>query len=213
MRWNRIACGAAALAVLVGGLSGCGDDDKAEALTVKASSSGGKFAFDMPKEIDGGLVALTLDNTDQRAPRDRAGARAGRHLPDEAHQGAAGQRRRRADPGLHQRHRRRRLRRTRARAVTATQELAEGTYVYFCTFGDGDAVHYKNGMLGTVRSRTTRARATCPTAPSRSPASEYKFDVKDLAGRARTSCCSRTTATSSTTPSSSRSTRAAPSTT
>jgi plastocyanin len=180
MRWKRIACGTAALAVLVGGLSGCGDDKKEPvALTVKASSSGGKFAFDIPKEIDGGTVALTLDNVDEqpheialvKVPEGTTPAKVQKELLDSGDGapipdyisdiGGVGF----AAP---------------SQKVTATQDLAEGTYVYFCTFGDDDAVHYKNGMLGSVKVTNTKGKGDLPDSTESITANEYKFTVKDL---------------------------------
>jgi plastocyanin len=178
MRWKRIACGAAALSVLVGGLSGCGNDKKPVALTVKASSSGGKLAFNVPKEIDGGVVALTLDNVDKQ-PHELAMVRVdpgikpqqvidefvapeGAPIPSYVHEvvGVGN-----AAPG---------------KEATATQVVPAGNYVYFCTFGDGDAVHYKHGMLGAVTVKGDKGKGDLPDSTESIAASEYTFAAKNL---------------------------------
>jgi plastocyanin len=179
MRLRRIALGAVALTALVGGLSACGKDSKPVALTVKATSSGGKFAFDMPKQIDGGVVALTLDNADtqphelglirvkpgtsQSDVADQVlGSGDGAPIPDFAiDAGGVGF----AAP---------------SRKVTATQDLTPGTYVYFCTFGDGAAVHYKNGMLGTVTVKGTKGKGGLPDSVESITAKEYGFTTATL---------------------------------
>lgn len=180
MKVKRIACGAVALTALVGALTACGSDSKDPvALTVKASSSGEKFAFNMPKEIDGGVVDLTLDNTDsqpheigmvrvkdgttQQEVRDELlasddGAPIPDFVIDIAGVGFAA-------PG---------------QEVTASQDIVKGTYVYFCTFGDDDAVHYDNGMLGTVKVTNEKGKGDLPDSVESISAHEYGFDVKDL---------------------------------
>ena len=184
MRLRRIAFGVVALTALIGGLSGCGSDSKPVALTVKASSKDGKFAFDMPKTLDGGDVALTLDNTDSQ-PHELGlvrvssgtsesdvsskllGSADGAPVPDFVlSAGGVGF----AAPGD---------------SVTATQDLPAGKYVYFCTFGDGDAVHYKNGMLGTVTVKGSKGGGGLPSSVESITAKEttkskYGFDVKSL---------------------------------
>jgi plastocyanin len=185
MRLRRIATGALALTALIGGLSACGGDDSSStssgpvALTVKATSSGGKFAFDVPKEIEGGVVALTLDNLDSQPHelgmvRVKAGTTEkdvtdkllgsadGAPIPDfTLDAGGVGF----AAPKA---------------KVTATQDLTPGTYVYFCTFGDGDAVHYKNGMLGTVTVKGDTGTGDLPASVETIAAKEYGFDVTSL---------------------------------
>jgi plastocyanin len=151
---------------------------------VKAASSGTNLSFDMPKEIDGGTVKLTLDNTDKQPHelglvRVKAGTSEadvtsklldtadGAPIPDFViDAGGVGF----AAP---------------SRKVTATQKLEPGTYVYFCTFGDGDAVHYKHGMLGTVTVKGTKGKGGLGDSVESITAKEttkakYGFDVADL---------------------------------
>ena len=184
MRLHRIAFGAIALTALIGGLSSCSSSKSAVALTVKATGNNGTYAFDMPKQIDGGVVALTLDNTDSQ-PHELGMVRVkdgttqasvvsqlldsgdGAPVPDFfLSSGGIGH----ADA---------------KQKVTATQKLDPGTYVYFCTFGDGDAVHYKHGMLGTVTVSGTKGKGNLPasvesiTTKETSP-SAYAFDISSL---------------------------------
>lgn len=178
MKWKQIAGGVVALTALVGGLSACSDSKDPVDLTVKASSSGGKFAFDLPDEIDGGVVALTLNNVDDQPHElalikvtegtttkqvvDQLLSTEGAPIPDFVGDvGGVGF----AAP---------------SQRVTATQELQPGKYVYFCTFGDGDDVHYDNGMLGSVTIKGTKGKGDLPESTESITASEYKFDIKDL---------------------------------
>ena len=180
MRLKRIACGAVALAALMGGLTACGDDkDEPVALTVKATSSGEKFAFDMPKEMDGGVVDLTLDNQDSQ-PHEIGLVRVkdgttqkdvhdellasdeGAPVPDFI-LGVAG-------VGFA----------APSQTATASQDLAEGTYVYFCTFGEDEGVHYDNGMLGTVEVKNEKGKGDLPEADQSITATEYSFDIDGL---------------------------------
>ncbi len=184
MRLRRITFGAIALTALIGGLSSCSSSKSPVALTVKATGNNGTYSFDMPKQIDGGVVALTLDNTDSQ-PHELGMVRVkdgttqeavesqllessdGAPIPDFLlSSGGIGH----ADA---------------KQKVTATQQLDPGTYVYFCTFGDGDAVHYKHGMLGTVTVSGTKGKGGLPasvesiTTKENSPSS-YGFDISTL---------------------------------
>jgi plastocyanin len=183
MRMRRIACGVVAVAGLVGSLSACSSKDPV-ALTVKASSHNGTLAFNMPKQIDGGTVKLTLDNVDSQpheigmvrvkdgTTQDQVESQLldsgdGAPIPDFVVDGAGVGF---AGPG---------------KKVTATQKLVPGTYVYFCTFGDGDAVHYKHGMLGTVTVNGTKGKGGLGNDVESITAKEttkdkYGFDVSSL---------------------------------
>ena len=184
MRLRRIAFGAVALTAVIGGLSSCSSSKSPVALTVKASGNNGTYAFDMPKQIDGGVVALTLNNTDaqphelglvrvkpgttqQDVATKLLGTDNGAPVPDFV-LSAAGVGH--ADA---------------KQKVTATQQIDPGTYVYFCTFGDGDAVHYKHGMLGTVTISGNKGKGSLPasvesiTTNETSP-SAYRFDIASL---------------------------------
>jgi plastocyanin len=193
MNWKRMASGALVLATLVGGLSACGDDSGDDAaktaddagssggavdLTVKASSSAGTFAFDMPAEIDGGLVNLTLDNVDNQphelamvkvadgtTPDQVSGwlAADGAPIPDFIQLKAAGVGN--AAPG---------------QKATSTQDLEPGSYVYFCTFGDGDQVHYKNGMLGAVTIQGSKGTGDLPKTDNTIVAEDWTFSNVNL---------------------------------
>ncbi len=61
---------------------------------------------------------------------------------------------------------------------TSTISLEEGTYVYFCTFGDPP--HYQNGMLGEFTVKDVASTAPLPDNAAEVDASEYKFDVNGL---------------------------------
>ncbi len=177
MMWKRIASGGLVLAALVGGLAACGDDgDSASAVdvTVKASGGDGKFSFDIPKEIDGGLVNLTLDNTDSvpheialvkvkegTDPQDLADqwlSQDGAPIPDFVESSVAGVGN--AAP---------------KEQATSTQKIEPGEYVYFCTFGDGEAAHYKNGMLGSVTVKGDEGKGDLPETDNTITAEDYTF--------------------------------------
>ncbi len=177
-RWVLLGL-TAVIALASGVLAGCGDDKKAVALTVKASEpSEGKYAFDLPATIDGGVVALTLDNvgtvpheiamvqvkegtTPEQVTEDLLGNEGG-PIPDYvlsvAGVGFAA-------PG---------------KKATATQKIPAGSYVYFCTFGEGEGVHYKNGMLGSVTVKGDKGKGDLPEADGTIKATEYSFDVSGL---------------------------------
>lgn len=192
MRIKRMAVGALALTALVGGLAACGGDDsddddegateevESEAidLTVVASKTGDKYGFDIPAEIDGGMVNLTLTNTDQE-PHEIAMVRVdeastpesitaalldteGGPIPEDIDASAGVGF---AAPG---------------QSVTASQKIEEGRYVYFCTFGEGDAVHYKNGMLGEVVVANEDGKGDLPDSVGSITAEDYTFTVEGL---------------------------------
>jgi plastocyanin len=149
-------------------------------LTVTASEpSPGKYAFDLPSTIAGGVVKLTVENTAQAAHdlqlvRVKDGtaqgtvvdglldAPDGAPLPDFL-LGASGAGR--ITPG---------------QTTTITEEFDPGTYVYFCTLGDGDGLHYKNGMLGTVIVTGDTAKGGLPKADATVRAKEYGFEISGL---------------------------------
>ncbi|HMK10605.1 MAG TPA: hypothetical protein VK461_03440 [Acidimicrobiales bacterium] len=177
-------CAAAILTAL--GLTACGDDSASSsapvALTVTASEpSEGKYAFDAPKEVEGGTVQLTFKNTgaeghefglvkvkDGTTPdqvlKDLLDTDEGAPIPDfalSAPGGAGG-----TAPGA---------------SSVSTISLDKGTYVYFCTFSDDNGVsHYKNGMLGEFTVKDIGSTAPLPTTSASVQPSEYKFDVKGL---------------------------------
>jgi hypothetical protein len=187
MQYRRLAVGAVALAALLGSLSACGDDSDDTAantddtaaqatpvdLTVTATSDNGTFAFDLPKTISGGMVNLTLDNQDNQpheiallkvdegtTPEQVEGwlDQEGAPIPDFVETKLAGVGN--AAPG---------------QKATSSQEIEPGSYVYFCTFGDGDEVHYKNGMLGSVEVTDTKGGGDLPETDNTIVAEDWTF--------------------------------------
>jgi plastocyanin len=180
----------AGLAVMVGAVTfaACGDDSGSSepaALTVVASEpADGEYAFDVPAEMEGGTVSITLDNSgaaeaheigfvqveDGTDPQEFAdqvlASEEGAPIPDfvlNAPGGVGG-----AAPGT-----------TR----TSTVEFEDGTYVYFCTFGgeeEGSVPHYQAGMLGEVTVSGTASTAALPAASGTITASEYQFEAEGL---------------------------------
>ena len=147
MRFRLAAVG---LAVTIAGLGlvACGDDSASssepESLNVTASEpSEGKYAFDLPDEVKGGTVTLTLkndgaephelglvrveDGTTAQQFADDVLSTEGAPIPEYV-VGAPG-----GLGGV-----------APSASSTSTISLGEGTYVYFCTFGDPP--HYQNGM-------------------------------------------------------------------
>ncbi len=148
----------------------CGDDSASSsepaALTVVASEPAeGEYAFDVPAEMEGGTVTITLDNTGaegheigfvqveegttaQEFADQVLASGEDAPIPDfvlNAPGGVGG-----AAPGA-----------TRA----ATVEFEDGTYVYFCTFGgeeEGSVPHYQAGMLGEVTVSGSASTAALP---------------------------------------------------
>lgn len=164
------------------GLTACGDDSASSSepvqLTVTASEpSEGAYAFDVPDEITGGTVQLTLENTGAEphelamieveegktaddALNDLFASEDG-PIPDYvlgAPGGVGG-----VPPGA---------------SSTSTISLPEGTYVYFCTFGE--PAHYLNGMLGEVTVTDVGSTAALPDTEAEIDASEYTFDAQGL---------------------------------
>jgi plastocyanin len=182
--------GAAAVAALaLGGLAGCGDDDDgggASAATVvaKASKDGDSYNFDLPETLEGGTVTLTLDNTaggdvphelqllkvddgatfdDVKPLLESEDAPFPDAVQDEA--GGVGT----VAPG---------------ESASTTQELSEGTYVWFCTLTDSDdddaPAHYDLGMSGVLTVEGDGADADAPDIAGSVEAREYGFTAKDL---------------------------------
>jgi uncharacterized cupredoxin-like copper-binding protein len=164
------------------GLVACGDDSASssepESLTVTASEpSEGKYAFDLPDEVKGGTLTLTLKNdgaeghelglvkvadgtTAEQFEQDVLSTE-GAPIPEYvlgAPGGMGG-----VLPGA---------------SGTSTISLDEGTYVYFCTFGDPP--HYQNGMLGQFTVKDIASTAPLPDNAAEVDASEYKFDATGL---------------------------------
>jgi uncharacterized cupredoxin-like copper-binding protein len=181
MRFRLAAVG---LAVTLSGLGlvACGDDSASssepESLTVTASEpSEGKYAFDLPDEVKGGTLTLTLkndgaephelglvrveDGTTAQQFADDVLAPEGAPIPEYvlgAPGGLGG-----VGPSA---------------SGTSTVSLEAGTYVYFCTFGDPP--HFQNGMLGEFTVKDVASTAPLPDNAAEVDASEYKFDVNGL---------------------------------
>ena len=182
-----------ALAVLAAGLllalglQACSsDDNKPVSLTVTASDqSADQFRFDLPATTDGGVVKIDLKNTSQQPHElqlvhvkdgtspdqlvkdvlDSEGA----PIPDYflGTAGGVGA----TAPGA---------------TTTVTQKLDPGTYIYFCSIGDGDAVHYKHGMLGSIQIKGDKGKGDLPKTDASVKAHEYGFDFSGLKAGANT---------------------------
>lgn len=189
----RAAVATRALAVVAAGLlltiglQACSsDDNKPVSVKVTASEpSADQYKFDLPASIDGGTVQLTLDNTGkqphelqlvkvkdgttpeqfQKDVLDSEGA----PIPDYVLNTAGGV------GGT-----------APAATTTVTQKLDAGTYVFFCSVGDGDAVHYKHGMLGSVKVTGDKGKGDLPKADASIKAHEYGFDLSGLKAGANT---------------------------
>jgi plastocyanin len=184
MKLRLAAVGAAATLTALG-LTACGDDSASSsepaALTVTASEpSEGKYAFDVPAEVEGGTVALTFKNSGAQAHefaivKVKDGTTADQLVKDlfaadgapipgyviGAPGGGGG-----TAPGA---------------TNVSTVSLDKGTYVYFCTFSSGDEPpHYQNGMLGEFTVKDVTSTAPLPETPASIQPSEYKFDVSGL---------------------------------
>ncbi len=192
----RLRWATAGLAVVVGAMTfaACGDDSASSsepaALTVVASEPAeGEYAFDLPAEMEGGTVAITLDNsggaeahevgfvqveegTDPQDFADQVLSSEEGAIPDfvlNAPGGVGG-----AAPGA---------------SRTATVEFEDGTYVYFCTFGgeeEGSIPHYEGGMLGEVTVSGSASTAALPETTATVTASEYTFETDGLAAGEQT---------------------------
>lgn len=168
------------------GISGCSsDDNKPVSVSVNASEpSADQFKFDLPASIDGGVVKMDFKNTGKQ-PHELQLARVkdgttpeqfakdvleseGSPIPDYLlGAGGAGV----TPPGA---------------TTTVTQKLDAGTYVYFCALGDGDAVHYKHGMLGSLKVNGDKGKGDLPKADGSVKAKEYGFDISGLKAGSQT---------------------------
>lgn len=183
---RTVAIGATAM-LLALGLQACSSDsDKPVSVSVTASEpSANQFKFDMPATIDGGTVKLTLKNTGAQ-PHELAVVRVkdgttpeqfqkdvletdGAPIPDYVLGPAGGDGI--TAPGV---------------TTTVTQKLDAGTYIYFCSLGDGDAAHYKHGMLGSVQIKGDKGKGDLPKADASVKARDYGFDISGLKAGANT---------------------------
>jgi plastocyanin len=165
------------------GIQGCSSDSKNPvALSVTASEpSAGKYAFDVPATLDGGVMKIELKNTGKEAhelqfAHVKDGTTAEQFVKDVLDTGngpappipdyllGAGGLGAIA-PGA---------------TATVTQKFDAGTYVFFCTLGDGEKVHYKNGMLGTTTLKGDKGKGDLPKADASVTARDYAFDISGL---------------------------------
>jgi hypothetical protein len=205
-RWERLLAGVTILVAVAALLAACGDDDsttsagsstattaaKAENASVEAPTytittheADGKYSFDVPASMKGGVVHLVLDNSTGKEPHDfQLAIAAPGHTLDEALKqvgsdtvpledwmkaaGGVGS----AAPG---------------QKAEATIDLPAGTYWYFCTMSNDqtNASHALNGMAGTL-TLTGSSGADMPKADATIVASEFKFDVSGLHAGANT---------------------------
>jgi hypothetical protein len=163
------------------GIQGCSSDSKNPvALTVTASDSGAtEFKFDLPATVDGGVVKIDLKNTSKQQPHELQFARVtdgttpeqfqkdilesdGGPIPDYLlGAGGAGI----TAPGA---------------TTTVTQKLEAGSYIFFCSLGDGDDVHYKHGMLGSLKIQGDKGKGDLPKADASVKAKDYAFEISGL---------------------------------
>jgi len=162
------------------GLQACSsDDNKPVSVSVNASEpSAGQYKFDLPATMDGGTVKLDFKNTGKE-PHELQFVRVkdgttvdqftkdvlsaeGNPIPDYIlSAGGVGT----IGPG---------------QSSTLTQKFDQGEYIYFCQIGDGDAVHYKHGMLGTLKVQNDKGKGDLPKADGSIKAHEYAFDLAGL---------------------------------
>jgi hypothetical protein len=206
-RWQRVLAGVTILVAVAALLAACGDDDdsttsagsgtattatkaenaslEAPTYTITTHEDNGKYSFDVPSSMKGGVVHLVLDNSTGKEPHDfqLANAAPGHTLDEALKQvgsdtvpledwmkatGGVGS----AAPG---------------QEAEATLDLPAGSYWYFCTMSNDKtgASHALNGMAGTL-TLTGSSGADMPKADSTIAASEFKFDVSGLHAGANT---------------------------
>jgi hypothetical protein len=206
-RWRRALAGVTILLAVGALLAACGDDDdsttasgsgssttaataenasvEAPTYTITTHEDNGKYSFDVPSSMKGGVIHLVLDNSTGKEAHDFQLAIASPgHTLDEALKqvgsdtvpledwmkaaGGVGS----AAPG---------------QKAEATIDLPAGTYWYFCTMSNEQtgASHALNGMAGTL-TLTGTSGAELPKADATITASEYKFDTSGLHAGANT---------------------------
>jgi len=163
------------------GIQGCSEESKNPvALTVIASEpEAGKYAFDVPASVEGGVVKIELKNTgkephdlqlikvkDGTAPEKLVEdllESEGAPFPDYMLDGAGGVGT--IAPGA---------------TSTVTQELDAGTYVYYCSIDGDTGPHYENGMLGAVTLKGDKGKGDLPKAEGSIKAKEYGYEFSGL---------------------------------
>lgn len=204
-RLRRVVAAAAVLLAVGALLAACGDDDSttssgassattavkaqtasanAPTYTITTHENNGKYAFDVPSPMKGGVVHLVLDNSTGKEVHDfQLGVAAPGHTLDEAISqvadntplldwmkatGGVGA----AAPG---------------QKSEATLDLPAGTYWYFCTMSNEQtgASHAKNGMAGTL-TVSGSSGAELPKANATVTAKDFSFAVSGFHAGANT---------------------------
>ena len=176
---RALAVVAAGLLLTIGLQACSSDDNKPVSLTVNASEpSAGQYKFDLPATIDGGTVKIDFKNTGKeqhelQLVHVKDGTTPEQFTKDvldseeaaipEYLLGAGG-------VGVI----------NGGQSATTTQKLDAGSYIYFCTVGDGDAQHYKHGMIGTMTVKGDKGKGDLPKADGSIKAREYGFDLSGL---------------------------------
>jgi len=179
-RATRAGAVVAAGLLLMIGLQACSsDDNKPVSVSVNATEpSANQFKFDIPASIDGGVVKFDFKNSGKEQHefqfvRVKDGtsvdqftkdvlAAENSPIPDYV-LGAGG-------VGVL----------NGGQSAATTQKLEAGSYIYFCQIGDGDAVHYKHGMLGELKVNGDKGKGDLPKADGTIKAHEYAFDLSGL---------------------------------
>lgn len=146
-------------------------------VNVTASGEAGKWTFDVPSSITGGVVTFRLTNNSKSDTHDIQLARVdGTHSKDEIVKIISSQEGGAPEwlhgyggvatvaPG---------------QSSTATTDLPPGHYVYFCTDDSDGKGHVDHGMYGEFDAKGTSG-AAMPTATAQIKALEYKFETSGL---------------------------------
>ena len=190
---TRVTAVAAVALIAMLGIQGCSDDDKTTtsssseapagpvAITVTASEpSAGKYAFDVPATLDGGVVQIDFKNTGkephelqivrvkdgttaEQFVKDVVSQEEGAPIPDYVLGPAGGVGT--IAPGT---------------SATSTQKLDAGTYVYFCAMEGEAGAHYDNGQLGETTLTGDKGKGDLPKADGSIKAKEYGFELSGL---------------------------------
>jgi uncharacterized cupredoxin-like copper-binding protein len=178
----------AVLSALGLGLGACGDDDDggdasgSDTLALTVTEATDSYTFEgVPETVEGGTVTISLDNTgaevhefqllkvddgttfaDIQPLLEEEGA----PIPDAVQDGGGGVGS--VAPGA---------------TGSTTQELSEGTWVYFCTFSadaEDAPPHYELGMAGEMTVEGDGADADAPDIAGTVTAREYELQGEDL---------------------------------
>ena len=177
-------------ALLAVGLAACGDDggDAVSAFSVRSVAQGDTYRFEgLPGEIEGGTVTFTLDNADggesphemqilqvdegttfEQVQAELLNSEEGAPFPDFVGEIAGGLGT--VAPGGQ---------------GSVTQELDEGTYLYFCEVSDDEEsedapTHADQGMQGMFTVDGNGADADEPDTQGAITLKEYAFELDDV---------------------------------